>query len=184
MVRLERGLVILEVITGIAPLIGLIGTVSGLIHVFASLGLSAGAADAKRIDIHWEWHDGDPIASILDDGSGMPEPRLVEAMRFGGVGPDAPRGDRDLGRFGLGLKTASLSQCRQLTVVSKTAGSLSSFTWDVDRIRDAGDGWHLIVGADGLSTRPLQDLKKKKCGTLVAWRKIDFPRRLRGMAED
>src|SRR3954462_15166150 len=49
MVRLERGLGILEVITGIAPLIGLIGTVSGLIHVFASLGLSAGAADAKRI---------------------------------------------------------------------------------------------------------------------------------------
>src|SRR5437764_3849848 len=49
MVRLERGLVILEVITGIAPLIGLIGTVSGLIHVFASLGLSAGTGDAKRI---------------------------------------------------------------------------------------------------------------------------------------
>src|ERR1043165_3628152 len=49
MVRLERGLVILEVIIGIAPLIGLIGTVSGLIHVFANLGLSAGSADAKRI---------------------------------------------------------------------------------------------------------------------------------------
>ena len=49
MVRLERGLVVLEVITGIAPLLGLIGTVSGLIHVFASLGLSAGAADAKKI---------------------------------------------------------------------------------------------------------------------------------------
>jgi biopolymer transport protein ExbB len=49
MVRLERGLVLLEVITGIAPLIGLIGTVSGLIQVFASLGLSAAAADAKQI---------------------------------------------------------------------------------------------------------------------------------------
>jgi biopolymer transport protein ExbB len=49
MVRLERGLVLLEVITGIAPLSGLIGTVSGLIHVFASLGLSAAAADAKQI---------------------------------------------------------------------------------------------------------------------------------------
>jgi biopolymer transport protein ExbB len=49
MVGLERGLVVLEVITGIAPLIGLIGTVSGLISVFASLGLSTGAADAKRI---------------------------------------------------------------------------------------------------------------------------------------
>jgi len=49
MVRLERGLVVLEVIIGIAPLIGLIGTVSGLVHVFASLGLSAASADAKRI---------------------------------------------------------------------------------------------------------------------------------------
>lgn len=51
MVRLERGLVILEIIVGIAPLIGLIGTVSGLIQVFSSLGLSAGAADAKRISL-------------------------------------------------------------------------------------------------------------------------------------
>src|SRR6202045_4482223 len=49
MVRLERGVVVLEVIFGIAPLLGLIGTVSGLIHVFAGLGLSAGAADAKQI---------------------------------------------------------------------------------------------------------------------------------------
>src|ERR1700730_5800281 len=49
MVGLERGLIVLEVIFGIAPLLGLIGTVSGLIHVFESLGLSAGAADAKRI---------------------------------------------------------------------------------------------------------------------------------------
>jgi biopolymer transport protein ExbB len=49
MVRLERGLVVLEVIIGIAPLIGLIGTVSGLVHVFASLGVSAGSADPKQI---------------------------------------------------------------------------------------------------------------------------------------
>jgi biopolymer transport protein ExbB len=49
MVRLEKGLVVLEIIVGIAPLLGLIGTVSGLIHVFAGLGLSAGAADAKQI---------------------------------------------------------------------------------------------------------------------------------------
>jgi len=49
MVRLEKGLVVLEVIIGIAPLIGLIGTVSGLVHVFASLGVSAGSADPKQI---------------------------------------------------------------------------------------------------------------------------------------
>jgi biopolymer transport protein ExbB len=49
MVRLEKGLVVLEVIIGIAPLIGLIGTVSGLVHVFASLGVSATSADPKLI---------------------------------------------------------------------------------------------------------------------------------------
>jgi biopolymer transport protein ExbB len=49
MVRLEKGLIVLEVITGIAPLLGLIGAVSGLVHVFAQLGLSGGASDTKQI---------------------------------------------------------------------------------------------------------------------------------------
>src|SRR6476620_9089945 len=47
--RLERGLIVLEVVTGIAPLIGLIGTVSGLVHVFSGLGLSTGASDTKAV---------------------------------------------------------------------------------------------------------------------------------------
>jgi biopolymer transport protein ExbB len=49
MVRLEKGLIVLEVITGIAPLLGLIGAVSGLVHVFSNLGLSSGAADTRQI---------------------------------------------------------------------------------------------------------------------------------------
>src|SRR5262250_246417 len=49
MVRLERGLIILEVIVGIAPLLGLIGAVSGLVHVFSNLGLSSGASDTRQI---------------------------------------------------------------------------------------------------------------------------------------
>ena len=49
MVRLEKGLIVLEVITGIAPLLGLIGAVSGLVHVFSHLGLSSGAADTRQI---------------------------------------------------------------------------------------------------------------------------------------
>jgi biopolymer transport protein ExbB len=49
MVRLERGLIILEVIVGIAPLLGLIGAVSGLVHVFSHLGLSTGASDTRQI---------------------------------------------------------------------------------------------------------------------------------------
>jgi biopolymer transport protein ExbB len=77
MVRLERGLVVLEVIYGIAPLIGLIGTVSGLIHVFASLGLSAGAADAKRIALG--------ISEALSTtifGLGIAVPTLVAFVYF------------------------------------------------------------------------------------------------------
>ena len=49
MVVLERGLIVLEVITGIAPLLGLIGAVSGLVHVFSSLGLTGGTSDTKTI---------------------------------------------------------------------------------------------------------------------------------------
>jgi biopolymer transport protein ExbB len=49
MVRLEKGLIILEVIVGIAPLLGLIGAVSGLVHVFSNLGLSSGASDTRQI---------------------------------------------------------------------------------------------------------------------------------------
>lgn len=49
MVRLEKGLIVLEVITGIAPLLGLIGAVSGLVHVFSQLGLSTGASDTRQI---------------------------------------------------------------------------------------------------------------------------------------
>ena len=49
MVRLEKGLIVLEVIVGIAPLLGLIGAVSGLVHVFSHLGLSSGAADTRQI---------------------------------------------------------------------------------------------------------------------------------------
>src|SRR2546429_1267335 len=49
MVRVERGLIILEIIVGIAPLLGLIGAVSGLVHVFSNLGLSSGASDTRQI---------------------------------------------------------------------------------------------------------------------------------------
>ena len=77
MVRLERGLVVLEVIVGIAPLIGLIGTVSGLIHVFASLGLSAGAADAKQIALGIS-----EALSTTITGLGIAVPSMVAFVYF------------------------------------------------------------------------------------------------------
>lgn len=49
LIVLERGLIVLEIITGIAPLLGLIGAVSGLVHVFSALGLSSGASNTQQI---------------------------------------------------------------------------------------------------------------------------------------
>jgi hypothetical protein len=136
------------------------------------------SANAGNIDIQWDWNEGQPVACILDDGDGMSEDRLVEAMRFGGIGPDVQRGEGDLGRFGLGLKTASFSQCRQLTAISKSNGKLSAFTWDIDRIRPTGSGWDLIEGDEGFSGDLAIQLKAQPNGTLIIWRKIDFGRKL------
>jgi biopolymer transport protein ExbB len=77
MVRLERGLVVLEVIIGIAPLIGLIGTVSGLVHVFASLGVSAGSADPKQIA-----HGISEALNCTVFGLGIAVPSLIAFVYF------------------------------------------------------------------------------------------------------
>ena len=133
------------------------------------------AASADHIDITWDWNAGQPIATILDDGQGMSEERLVAAMRFGGAGPRTNRSETDLGRFGLGLKTASLSQCRMLSVISRTSSGETAFTWDIDYIAEHGSDWHLIEG--GWAPEQARDaLTNRRSGTLVVWSNIDFGR--------
>ncbi len=84
---------------------------------------------------------------VEDDGKGMPPDRLAEAMRWGGNGPDQPRRSDDLGRFGLGLKTASISLGRRLTVASRSAGEpLRILRWDLDHVAKAG--WRMLEGPD------------------------------------
>jgi hypothetical protein len=76
------------------------------------------AAGARSISITPRFADGAASLAILDDGCGMTPEVMLEALRFGCAGPTAPRRESDLGRFGLGLKTASLSQLRRLTFCS------------------------------------------------------------------
>jgi Histidine kinase-, DNA gyrase B-, and HSP90-like ATPase len=121
------------------------------------------AAGAGQIEIGLSWKDSDAVLTVLDDGSGMSEERLVEAMRFGGKGPQIQRADTDLGRFGLGLKTASLSQCRQLTVASKSdRGRVAAFTWDVDLIAEGDGGWHLLEGGAHLPESSAAQLRYRR----------------------
>lgn len=127
-------------------------------------------AGARQVNIRLDWRDGDPLVEVLDDGTGMSFERLIEAMRFGGAGPDAERDGSDLGRFGLGLKTASLSQCRELTVASRHNGSVSRLAWDVDRVED---GW--CAQAPDLSPPgPLAArFENAGDGTLISWNRMD-----------
>lgn len=139
------------------------------------------AAGTRRVDIRLEWRGGDPLVEILDDGAGMGFDRLIEAMRFGGEGPDAERGSDDLGRFGLGLKTASLAQCRELTVASRREGAVARLAWDVDRV---GDGWC----ADAPENSPAGELaarfERAGDGTLVSWNRMDRLGGLSGLDRD
>lgn len=108
------------------------------------------AAGARRIDLLADTDSGDPSVAILDDGAGMTPDRLIEAMRPGSRSPLEHRAATDLGRFGLGLKTASFSQCRRLTVVARRCGVTSCAIWDLDDVA-ARDEW-LVEAPSDLST--------------------------------
>ncbi|SDY43403.1 ATP-binding protein [Eubacterium barkeri] len=86
----------------------------------------------------------EPYIIISDDGHGMDEEELFEAMRYGSTDPDDDRKDSDLGRFGLGMKSASLSQCRKLTVASKKNGKISCCGWDIDHVIDKQE-WSVLM---------------------------------------
>lgn len=100
------------------------------------------SAQAKHVKILLDPSD-DPQLIIFDDGRGMSPAALQEALRFGSRGPADTRDEFDLGRFGLGLKSASLSQCRRLVVVSKHNGILSCFSWDLDEVIKSGE-WSVL----------------------------------------
>ena len=88
------------------------------------------SAEAKNIYINRVWKGGGSIITIRDDGYGMSNEEIIQAMRPGAQNPLEERSLTDLGRFGLGLKTASFSQCRNLTVMSKQeGGAVSYWTW-------------------------------------------------------
>lgn len=130
------------------------------------------SADASKIGIFCEPSASQPVLVILDDGSGMDADELLAAMRHGAANPRAARSPRDLGRFGLGLKTASFSQCRSLTVVSVKDGVFAGAEWNLDVI-DAADDWILsILDDEDIAALPYID-RLGVHGTAVIWRELD-----------
>jgi hypothetical protein len=116
----------------------------------------------------------EPRIAVVDNGSGMDQETLVQAMKLAGRPPSHGRQPYDLGRFGLGLKTASLSQARSLTVATKQGQTLRAVRWDLDYLAKT-DRWSLQVLDDTeiYSLPWIESLNSHESGTLVLWEKLD-----------
>jgi len=130
-------------------------------------------AKASSIHIHFDKdNSGEPSLAFVDNGSGMSEKVLIEAMRHGSRNPREQRDKNDLGRFGLGLKTASFSQCKRLTVATLQNNEYSAAVWDLDFLYK-NDNWTIqLLDEKEIHALPyIGDLKEH--GTLVLWQKLD-----------
>lgn len=131
------------------------------------------SAKATVVEIFCNLADDPPFLAILDNGVGMERDEIIKALRHGTRSPNEVRNPFDLGRFGLGLKTASFSQCKKLTVLSRSDESgLSGAEWDLDLV-DERDDWIIRVLDDAdLVRMPFVERLDKK-GTMVLWRNLD-----------
>ncbi|WP_438382515.1 ATP-binding protein [Asaia sp. BMEF1] len=133
------------------------------------------SASARNIWIDMMWNGASSRITIRDDGTGMTEHALRQAMRPGSLSPLEDRAANDLGRFGLGMKTASISQCRCLTVMSKSRdGEACIRRWDLDYIASTGTGeWRLLKGSQLLSDADRALLDTQEQGTILFWDRLD-----------
>lgn len=154
-----------------------------LIHALRDIGYSLETAladvidnsitaQASEIHIHISFDLDNSYIAIIDNGIGMNEDELQNAMSLGSFDPLSERNQKDLGRFGLGLKTASFSQSSKLTVVSKKEDTLSARCWDLDHVSSI-KRWEVAVYDDNqiMELSKIEDLPAQ--GTLVLWEKLD-----------
>ena len=151
-----------------------------------SMGYSFEAAIADVIDNSISAHASkvqvlfptNPLADlavgILDNGEGMSNDELLEAMRYGSIASEEQRADDDLGRFGMGMKSASLSQCRRLTVISFDGTESHGYRWDYSYILEKQDWIIQELNKKEIESVPYIELYfKQKTGTLVIWDDFD-----------
>jgi hypothetical protein len=156
-----------------------------LLESLRGLGYSTGAALADIIDnsisagaseirLDFSWEGSSSRITVLDNGRGMSDAELESAMRLGDKNPLAARLAHDLGRFGMGLKTASFSQCRRLTVAAKKDGEMCCLRWDLDELAaNPEGGWLLFEGPAQGSNSFIAGLRDRQTGTVVLWEQMD-----------
>ena len=126
-------------------------------------------ANASNVWIKCLYQGGNPVVTIIDDGAGMDYQTLVEAMRPASTSPASERSPDDLGRFGWGMKSASLSQCKKLTVLTRQEGHACGAIWDLNAI----DKWSMGV----LTEEEVTSIASKELpgdhGTEIIWNDCD-----------
>ncbi|MBM6995766.1 ATP-binding protein [Paenibacillus sp. DXFW5] len=130
------------------------------------------AAGATLVDIRFTMdYIGEISIYIADNGSGMDEAGLINAMRYGSNQRSDPG---SLGKFGLGLKTASTAFCRCLSVTSRSKASVTTLKarWDLDNV--SIQEWQLLfLDPDDDELSLLDEVSDGKSGTIVTWEKVD-----------
>ncbi|MCY1022099.1 ATP-binding protein [Pyxidicoccus sp. MSG2] len=130
-------------------------------------------AGARNVWLTFHWNGEDSYITLRDDGRGMSEAELADAMRPGNRSPLDEREPHDLGRFGLGLKTSSFSQARRLSVATlKARGRRAIRRWDLDYVRESSE-WRLLKTEAPGSAARLSALDGHQQGTLVLWEQMD-----------
>lgn len=133
------------------------------------------SANARNIQIKFPTEPFNCIVSILDDGFGMDKDSLFLAMKYGSNSCEEHRNENDLGRFGLGMKAASLSQCKKLTVASKQNKIISAYQWDYDLILKKKDWLVLELNKKEISNLcGIEELELHESGTIVIWENFDI----------
>lgn len=132
-------------------------------------------AGATEVDVQFHWDGPNSWIRVVDNGSGMSDAELETAMRLGAKDPRTGRHATDLGRFGMGLKTASFSQARRLTVASRRADEgAACLRWDLDRLAEGiAGGWPLFEGPHPGSESVFSPLDAMPHGTVVVWECMD-----------
>ncbi len=142
------------------------------VHAVADIVDNSVEANASRVAIEMRFDGEDSWVRIADNGTGMSGSTITEAMRFG---TQREYKAHEMGRFGLGLKTASLSQCSRLTVASRTnrqARRIEVRQWDLEHIK-ATDRWEIIDIASSERPEIIVEPLKDAVGTVVLWEQLD-----------
>jgi hypothetical protein len=131
-------------------------------------------AGATQVSVQVEFEGDNSWVSIADNGRGMSPSDLREAMRYGSSSRDY--GEEDLGKFGLGMKVASLSQCQSLAVASRTSrerADIAAYAWDLEHIERVNRWEILDLRENGVVPDIMKDPLRDKPGTVVVWRRLD-----------